>query len=54
MRCLDYEKYQNIRFTDDRFGKALDDLYEVDRATLMTKIVVEVVKKFNIDLKANP
>jgi len=51
MRCLDYEKYQNVRFTDDRFGNVLDDLYAIDRATLMTRIVVEVVKKFNIDLK---
>ncbi|MBX9704288.1 MAG: IS1634 family transposase [Silvanigrellaceae bacterium] len=51
MRCLDYEKYQNVRFTDDRFGKVLDDLYAVDRATLMTRIVVEVIKKFNISLE---
>jgi transposase len=51
MRCLDYEKYQNVLFTDDRFGSALDDLFAIDRATLMTSIVVEVIKKFNIDLK---
>src|ERR1700733_62793 len=50
MRCLNYEKYQNVRFTDDRFGSALDELYAIDRATLMTKIVVEAVKKFKIDL----
>ena len=51
LRCLGLEEYKNLRFTDDRFGKALDDLYECDRATLMTRIVVEVVKKFAIDLK---
>jgi transposase len=51
MRCLNYEKYQDIRFTDDRFGNALDNLYAADRATLMTRIVTEVVKKFDIDLK---
>jgi transposase len=51
MRCIDCEEIQNFRFTDDRFGKVLDNLYSVDRATLMTRIVVEVVKKFNIDLK---
>ena len=51
MRCIDYERYQDVRFTDDRFGRALDDLYATDRATLMTRIVVEVIKKFNIDLK---
>jgi len=51
MRCIDYERYQDVRFTDDRFGNALDALYAIDRATLMTRIVIEVIKKFNIDLK---
>lgn len=50
-RCIDYEKYENIKFTDDRFGSALDRLYKTDRATLMTKIIVEMVDKFNVDLK---
>jgi len=50
-RCIDYEKYEDVKFTDDRFGKALDSLYEIDRATLMTKIVVEMITKFNVNLK---
>jgi len=40
-----------INFTDDRFGRALDKLFEVDRASLMTKIVLAVVKAFNIELE---
>lgn len=50
-RCIDYEKYKDVKFTDDRFGKVLDRLYEIDRATLMTKIVVEMIDKFNVDVK---
>jgi transposase len=36
------------QFTDDRFGRALDRLFNVDRASLMTKIVIETIKAFNI------
>jgi len=38
------------RFNDDRFGKALDKLYEVDRSSLMTELVVSVIKEFDINL----
>lgn len=41
---------ETINFTDDRFGRALDKLFEVDRASLMTKIVLAVVNDFNIEL----
>ena len=51
LRCIGYEHYKKINFTDDRFGKALDRLYSTDRATLMTRIVLEAIKAFNIDLK---
>jgi transposase len=36
------------QFTDDRFGRALDKLFSIDRASLMTKIVIETIKTFNI------
>jgi transposase len=49
-RCIGYEKYEDAKFTDDRFGRALDRLYKIDRATLMTKIVVEMINKFKVDL----
>lgn len=31
-------------FNDDRYGRALDKLYEVDRASLMTDLVLKVVQ----------
>ncbi len=52
-RCIGYEKFAEGpgRFNDDRFGRALDKLYQADRASLMTEIVVTAVKEFNIDLQ---
>lgn len=38
-------------FNDDRFGKALDKLYDTDRASLMTSLVMSYVETFQIDLK---
>ena len=35
---------------DDRFGRALDKLYEADRATIMTELVVRAVKETGIKL----
>lgn len=46
------EGYKKMEcFTDDRFGRALDKLFEVDRASLMTRIVLAVIKTFNIELE---
>ena len=44
------EKQKEQKFTDDRFGRALDELFAVDRASLMTRIVIEAISKFNIKL----
>lgn len=49
-RCLGIEEFRKVKFTDDRFGRALDKLYKADRASLMTDIVVRVVKLFDINL----
>lgn len=38
------------QFTDDRFGRSLDKLFLADRASLMTRIVLEVIKEFDIEL----
>lgn len=37
-------------FNDDRFARALDKLYLSDRASLMTDLVLGVVKALNLDL----
>lgn len=49
-RCLGITKFETVKFNDDRFGRALDKLYSIDRASLMTDMVVRVVKLFDIDL----
>jgi hypothetical protein len=49
-RCINNEDYENVKFNDDRFGRALNKLYRVDRASLMTEIVVSFVKEFEIAL----
>lgn len=41
---------QSLQFTDDRFGRALDKLFEADRASLITQIVMQVIESFNIKL----
>jgi transposase len=49
-RCINNEDYENVKFNDDRFGRVLNKLYRVDRASLMTEIVVSFVKEFEIAL----
>lgn len=49
-RCLGYEELKGGRFNDDRFGRALDKLYMADRASLMTRLVVTVVKEFDLHM----
>lgn len=36
------------KFNDDLFGRALDRLYSIDRASLQTKLVLAVLKNFKI------
>jgi len=47
-RCINNEDYENVKFNDDRFGRVLNKLYLVDRASLMTELVVFFVKEFHI------
>jgi transposase len=35
---------------DDVFARALDDLFEADRASLLTRIILSVVKAYDVDL----
>ena len=50
MRIFGFEPTVNGIFNDDRFGRALDKLYFTDRASLMTKIVMEMIKVTKLDL----
>jgi len=50
-RCINNEAYEHVKFNDDRFGRVLNKLYLVDRASLMTELVVLFVKEFNIALE---
>ena len=36
---------------DDRLGRSLDRLYRADRASLLTELIVQAVREFQIDLK---
>ena len=49
-KCHGLDRQQLPAFNDDRFGRALDKLYAADRATLMTEIVVTMIKKVNLDM----
>ena len=50
LKCINNDDYENVKFTDDRFGRVLNKLFLVDRASLMTELVVFFVKEFNITL----
>jgi len=50
-RCINNQDYESVKFNDDRFGRVLNKLYLVDRASLMTELVVFFVKEFNIALE---
>ena len=50
-RCINNEAYESVKFNDDRFGRALNKLYLVDRASLLTELVVCFVEEFNIALE---
>jgi len=39
-----------VRLTDDQVGRALDRLFDADRATLLTQVVVRAVSTFGVDL----
>jgi transposase len=39
-----------LRLTDDRVGRALDQLFHADRASLLTTVVVRAVRAFDLDL----
>ena len=50
LRALGYRQRPLARFTDDRFARALDKLYQADRASLQTSLVVAAIKAFDLQL----
>jgi hypothetical protein len=44
------QPYPSEAFNDDRFARALDKLYLTDRASLMTKIVVHMIRVVDLSL----
>jgi transposase len=42
---------QNSIFNDDRFGKALDKLFDADRSSLLTSLVMSYVEAFQVGLE---
>jgi transposase len=51
LSCLDIKEFEGVQFNDDRFGRCLEKLYKVDRASLMTEVVITTVKLFDIIMK---
>ncbi len=41
---------QPVVLNDDRVGRALDLLFQADRASLMTELVLRTIREFHIDL----
>jgi len=48
LRALGYRRRPPVRFTDDRFARALDDLYESDRTSLLTRLAVSAIEAFKV------
>lgn len=48
--AIGLQRYKHLQFTDDRYARALDKLYDIDRATLMTKLVIHIVHTFGINM----
>jgi transposase len=46
--ALGYHPRPAERFSDDRFARALDQLYETDRTSLLTRLVVSAIQAFDI------
>ena len=48
---LDFQAEQIHLINDDRLGRTLDKLFESDRRTAMTRLVIHMVEEFGIDLQ---
>lgn len=50
LRPLGFRQVPHGRFTDDRFGRALDKLHAADRASLQTRLVLNIIRSFDLRL----
>ena len=48
---LDLQAPQVCLLNDDRVGRALDQLFDADRSSLLTDLVVHMVREFNVELE---
>jgi transposase len=48
LRALGYDPRPQTRLSDDRFGRALDKLYQTDRTSLLTRLAVSAIQTFDI------
>ena len=48
LRALGYRQRPPGRFTDDRFTRALDELYRADRTSLLTRLAVAAIEAFEV------
>jgi len=46
--ALGYGHWSSVRWTDDRFARALDKLYETDRTSLLTRLAVSAIQAFQV------
>ncbi len=49
-KCHGLGRQEVDALNDDRFARALDKLYMADRATIMTEIVVKMIKAVDLDM----
>jgi transposase len=47
---LGLQSGQLSAFNDDRVGRALDLLFQTDRASMMTELIVRAIREFHVDL----
>lgn len=52
LRALGYRQRPAVRFTDDRFARALDALYATDRTSLLTRLAVAAIQAFEVQCEA--
>lgn len=51
LRALGFGRRSAARFTDDRMARALDKLFEADRASLLTRLAVAAIHCFDVRLE---
>ena len=49
-QCFGLDNLDKNVFNDDRFGRAIDKIYETERATIMTEVILSAIEKFDINL----